>query len=432
MNDRVVSSCASAIAKVNWRAACFAFALAGVVGFSPASRAADAGNWIGSWASSPQPAWGPDFPVPLGMAANLWKQTIRQTARLSIGGSQVRIVLSNEYGKSPLTIGAANIALAGEGGKIKEGSGHAVTFGGSPIIVIPPGAPAISDPVDMSVDPLALVSVSLYLPEVTPLSTIHFDGHQTAYVGAGNQVADVDFKADSKMTQRVFLSEILVDAPAGARAVVAFGDSITDGDGSTVDGYDRWPDRLAERLAKVGGPPVAVLNEGISGDRVLSDRMGINALARYDVDVLSQPKADTVILMMGINDLGWPGSGLALHEPEPTAEAIIEGYKQLIARAHARGLRIIGATLTPFGDAFKGAAFEGFYTPEKEKIRVALNDFIRSGAFDGVIDFDRIVVDPQKPGYALPKYDKGDHLHPNAAGYEAMGGAIDLNTMTTN
>jgi lysophospholipase L1-like esterase len=432
MNDAAVSSCASAIAKVNWRTACSALALAAVVGFAPASRAADAGNWIGSWTSSPQPAWGPDFPVPLGMPANLWKQTIRQTVRLSIGGSRLRIVLSNEYGKTPLTIGAADIALAAEGGKIKEGSDHAVTFGGSPTIVIPPGAPAISDAVDMSVDPLALVSVSLYLPEITPLSTIHWDGHQTAYVAAGNKVADVDLKADSKLTQRVFLSEILVDAPAGARAVVAFGDSITDGDGSTVDGNDRWPDRLAERLAKVGGPPVAVLNEGISGAKILSDRMGVNALARFDTDVLSQPKADTVILMMGINDLGWPGSGLAAHDPEPTAEAIIGGYKQLIARAHAHGLRIIGATLTPFGDSFAGTPFEGYYTPEKEKIRVALNDFIRSGAFDGVIDFDKIVVDPQKPGYALPKYDKGDHLHPNAAGYEAMGGAIDLNTMTTN
>ena len=258
MNDRMVSRCASAIAKVNWRTACFAFALVGIIGFSPASRAADGGNWIGSWASSPQPAWGADFPAPLGMPANLWKQTIRQTARLSIGGSRVRIVLSNEYGKTPLTIGAAEIALAGEAGKIKEGSAHAVTFGGNPTIVVPPGAPAISDPIDMSVDPLALVSVSLYLPEVTPLSTIHWDGHQTAYVGTGNQVANVDFKADSKMTQRVFLSEILVDAPAGARAVVAFGDSITDGDGSTVDGNDRWPDRLAERLAKVGGPPVVL------------------------------------------------------------------------------------------------------------------------------------------------------------------------------
>lgn len=432
MRDHLVFRCASAIANAKWRAAYFALALNAVVGFSAASQAADTGNWIGSWTASPQPAWGPDFPVPLGMPANLWKQTLRQTARLSIGGGRVRIVLSNAYGAAPLTIGAASIAAAGEAGKIKEGSAHPVTFGGAPTIVIPPGAPAISDPIDMSVDPLALLSVSLYLPEVTPLTTVHWDGHQTAYVGAGNQVASVDFNASAKMTQRAFLTEIMVDAPAGARAVVAFGDSITDGDGSTIDGNDRWPDRLAERLSKVGGPPVAVLNEGISGAKILSDRMGTNALARFDVDVLSQPKADTVILMMGINDLGWPGSGLAAHDPEPTAEAIIEGYKQLIARAHAHGLRIIGATLTPFGDAFAGTPFEGYYTPEKEKIRVALNDFIRSGAFDGVIDFDKVVVDPQKPGYSLPKYDKGDHLHPNAAGYQAMGGAIDLNTMTTN
>lgn len=146
MNDRVVSSCASAIANVKWRTACFALALAAVVGFSPASQAADTGNWIGSWTSSPQPEWSADFPVPLGMPANLWKQTIRQTARLSIGGSRVRIVLSNEYGKTPLTIGAAHVALAGESGRIKEGSDHAVTFGGNPTIVIPAGAPAISDP----------------------------------------------------------------------------------------------------------------------------------------------------------------------------------------------------------------------------------------------------------------------------------------------
>ena len=431
MTVRWVSHCVSAVAKVELRAAYVAIAVAAVVGFSSASRAADAGNWVGSWTASAQPVWTPDFPVPLGLPANLWKQTIRQNARLSIGGSRVRIVLSNEYGTTPLTIGAAHVALAGEGGKIKEGTDHAVTFGGNPTVVIPPGAPAISNSIDMNVAPLAQVSVSLYLPDVTPTSTMHWDGHQTAYVAAGNKVADVDFKADSKQTQRVFLSEILVDAAPGARAVVAFGDSITDGDGSTVDGNDRWPDRLAERFVAAGGPPVAVLDQGISGDKVLSDRMGVNALARFDRDVLSQPKADTVILMMGINDVGWPGSGLAAHDPEPTAEAIIEGYKQLIARAHAHGMRIIGATLTPFGDAFAGTPFEGYYTPEKEKIRLALNDFIRSGAFDGVIDFDKVIVDPQKPGYSLPKFDKGDHLHPNAAGYEAMGGAIDLKTLTT-
>jgi hypothetical protein len=228
--------------------------------------------------------------VPLSLPPNLWKQTIRQDARLSIGGSKVRVVLSNAYGTTPLTIGAAHIALAGDSGKIQEGTDHAVTFGGETSIVIPPGAPAISDPVDMTVQPLARVAVSLYFPEITPTSTIHWDGHETAYVAAGNKVGDVDFKADSKQTQRVFLSEILVDAPTNARAIVAFGDSITDGDGSTIDGDDRWPDRLAERFAAAGGAPVAVLNEGISGAKVLSDRMGVNALARFDADVPASPR----------------------------------------------------------------------------------------------------------------------------------------------
>jgi lysophospholipase L1-like esterase len=343
----------------------------------------------------------------------------------------VRIVVSNEYGKMPLKIGDAHVGLAAEGGQIQAGSDRPLTFGGNPSIVIPTGAPAISDPVDLAVAPLAQLSVSLFFPEVAPTTTMHWDGHQTAYLAAGNKAADVAFKADSKQTQRAFLTEILVDAPAGARAIIAFGDSITDGDGSTIDGNDRWPDRLAERLAAAGGPPVAVVNEGISGDKVLTDRMGVNALARFDRDVLSQPKADTVILMMGINDVGWPGCGLAPHDPEPTAEAIIDGYKQMIARARTHGMRIIGATLAPFGDAFAGTPFEGYYTPEKEKLRLALNAFIRGGAFDGVIDFDQVVVDPQKPGYALAKFDKGDHLHPNAAGYEAMAASIDLKTLTT-
>jgi lysophospholipase L1-like esterase len=400
--------------------------LAGLVALGPQTQAAAAEDWIGTWTASAQPVWDTDFPVPLGFPRNYWDQTVRQVARISIGGSRVRIVISNEYGKRPLTVGAAHVALAAADGNIKDGTDHALTFGGSDSVTIPPGAPAISDPVDFAVEPLSELAVSLYFPVVAEATTMHWDGHQTAYVAAGNAVSDVDFKVDSKQTQRVFLSEVMVDAPEGARAIVAFGDSITDGDGSTVDGNDRWPDDLAARFVAAGGAPVAILNEGISGDKVLTDRMGVNALARFDRDVLSQPHADTVILMMGINDIGWPGCGLAPDDPEPTAEEIIAGYRQLIARAHAHGMRILGATLTPFGDAFGGTPFDGYYTDAKEKIRVAVNDFIRSGAFDGVIDFDKVVDDPSRPGHIQASFDKGDHLHPNPAGYKKMAESIDL------
>jgi lysophospholipase L1-like esterase len=193
------------------------------------------------------------------------------------------------------------------------------------------------------------------------------------------------------------------------------------------------PDLLAERLQAANGAPIAVLNEGISGARVLSDRMGVNALARFDEDVLSHPHADTVILMMGINDIGWPDSVLEPNAPAPSAEDIIDGYEQLIARAHDHGMRIIGARLTPFEVAFKGTPLEGYYSEEKEAKRVAVNEWIRnSGAFDGVIDFDAVVRDPAQAKRMLPAYDKGDNLHPNDAGYKAMAESIDLEMLTAH
>ncbi|NJO37826.1 MAG: SGNH/GDSL hydrolase family protein [Rhizobiales bacterium] len=290
----------------------------------------------------------------------------------------------------------------------------------------------LSDPADLEIPALAEVAVSLYFDGVAPTSTIHWDGHDTAYVASGDQTAAASFPDDAlTMTKRVFLTEIMVDAPEGTTAFITFGDSITDGDGSTIDGHDRWPNVLAERLIEAG-MNVAVQNQGISGAKVLSDRMGTNALARFERDVLSQDDATAVVVMMGINDIGWPGSALAPNDPPADAKAIIAGYKQLIARAHANGLKIYGATLTPFAESFAGTPFEGYYTDEKEAKRQEVNAFIKSGAFDGVIDFAAVVEDPEKPGHIRPEYDKGDHLHPNAAGFAAMAESIDLGMLTSS
>ena len=396
---------------------------------APVSVAQGAGtdDWIATWTASPQPVWEADFLAPVKVPRNLWGQTVRQMATVSIGGKQIRVVLSNEYGDRPLKIGAAQVALADKGSAIAAGSGKPLTFGGSPSIVIPPGAPAMSDPVDLPVPALGTVAVSFFVPDVTPVTTFHWDARQTMYIVAGNKVAETDFKPDSTIVARILLSEILVDRPANARAIVTFGDSITDGDSSTVDANHRWPDVLARRLVDAGGPPVAVLNQGISGARILTDRMGVNALARFDRDVLRHRHADTVILMMGINDIGWPDSILDPIAPAPSAEDVISGYKQLIARAHLHKMRIIGATLTPFEETFKGTPLEGYYNADKEKKRQAINKWIReSGAFDGVLDFDAVVRNPNRPSYIQAIYDAGDHLHPNDAGYKAMAESIDL------
>jgi lysophospholipase L1-like esterase len=404
-------------------------ALAWALG-SPAAQAqrSDADEWIVTWAASPQPWWDADFFVPIQVPRSLRDQTVRQIARVSLGGSRVRVEFSNEYGHDPLVIGAAHVALAGDGSAIVAGSDRPLTFGGEGTVTVPPGAPVLSDPVDLEVPPLGRVAVSLYLPEITPTSTFHWEGVQTAYIsGPGSFVSEPDFEAAETIKSRIFLSEIVVDAPPDARAVVTFGDSITDGATSTEDANHRWPDFLAERLNEADAR-VAVINQGISGARVLRDRMGDNALARFDRDVLSHPHADTVVLMMGINDIGWPGTLLVPQgEPAPSADDIIAGYRQLIARAHAHDMRIIGATLTPFEDTFRGNPLFGYYSEEKEAKRQAVNQWIRtSGAFDGVIDFDAVTRDPNDPKHIRAEFDSGDHLHPQDTGYKAMADSIDL------
>jgi lysophospholipase L1-like esterase len=407
-------------------------ALALVLGPPPGqAQRSDAGDWIATWAASPQPWWDADFFAPIDVPRSLRNQTVRQIARVSLGGSRVRVELSNEYGSDPLVIGAAHVALAADGSAIVAGSDRPLTFGGEPSVTVPPGAPILSDPVHLEVPALGSVAVSLYLPEITPTSTFHWEGVQTAYIsGEGSFVGEPDFEAAETITSRIFLSEIMVDAPPDARAIVTFGDSITDGATSTVDANHRWPDFLAERLNEADAR-VAVINQGISGARVLRDRMGDNALARFDRDVLSHPHADTVVLMMGINDIGWPGTLLVPQgEPAPTANDIIAGYRQLIARAHAHDMRIIGATLTPFEDTFRGNPLFGYYNEEKEAKRQAVNRWIRtSGAFDGVIDFDAATRDPDNPKHIRADFDSGDHLHPQDTGYKAMADSIDLEVL---
>jgi lysophospholipase L1-like esterase len=396
------------------------------------AHAADSGIWIPTWGTSPQPIWSADFLVPVKVPRNFWNQTLREVATVSLGGKQVRLVISNLYGSTPLSLSAAHVAAAADDGAIQAGSDHPVTFDGQPAIAIPPGAEWISDPVNFAVAPLSKLSVSLYFAGVVPVTTSHWAGQDTAYITEGNTVGEATSKPSSTMTAKPFLTGILVDAPPRASAVVIFGDSITDGVGSKVDQTHRWPDFLARRL-KEADVPMSIVNEAISGARVLSDRMGVNALARFDRDVIAQPRVSTVILMMGINDIGWPETILDPSAKVPTAEQLTDGYKQLIQRAHLRGLRILGATLTPFEDTFKGGPFEGYYSPEKEKVREAVNDWIRkSGEFDGVIDFDALVRDPSNSKHIKAEYNSGDNLHPNDAAYQAMAASIDLGMLKGN
>jgi lysophospholipase L1-like esterase len=406
--------------------------LAFVIAAPGGASAAGTEPWITTWAATPAPRWAEELPAPFNVPEVLEGQTVRQVARISVGGDQVRIVLSNEFGARPVTIGSATVALSAGGDTVDPATVKPVTFSGQTSAVIPPGAPLVSDPVDLAVKPLSSVAVSFYLPKKTGITSVHWDGAQTTYVsGTGDKAKDADFKPESTDKSRLFLSRILTTAKPDSNAIVFFGDSITDGACSTVDTNNRWPDHIAERLQAEGHPDVAVVNEAYSGDRVLTNGMGTNALSRFDMSVLSHPRVSTVVMMMGINDIGWPGKdAITPSDPEPTAEDVIAGYKQIIQRAHDHGIRFVGVTLTPFIDTFKGLPTSGYYTPEKEKIREAVNDWIRANkTAEGLIDFDKLLEDPNNPKHINPAYDCGDHLHPNDAGYQAMAKAVDLSVL---
>ena len=342
-------------------------------------------------------------------------------AHTSIGGRRVRIELSNAFGSAPLVVGAAHVALRDKESAIVAASDRAVLFGGRPTCWIPPGATVISDPVNLDAPAASDLAVSIYIPGNATADTMHAVGLHTTYVSKEGDTTGVPTMADATTTQSFyFLTNVDVLAPTDAAAIVTFGDSITDGAVSTPNTDRSWPSFLARRLAANGGANIAVLNQGISGNRLLRDGAGVNALARFDRDVLAQPGVKWLMILEGINDIG-----LGSRPDTPVTDAVgsdelVAALKQLIERAHVRGIKVIGGTLTPY----EGAAY---YSEGGEMIRETVNQWIRSaGAFDAVVDFDAATRDPEHPKQFRAGFNNGDHLHPNDAGYEAMADAIDL------
>ncbi|MBV9400563.1 MAG: SGNH/GDSL hydrolase family protein [Bryobacterales bacterium] len=343
-------------------------------------------------------------------------------ARASIGGRRIRVHLSNDFGAAPLTIGAAHVALRSKESAIVEGSDRVLKFSGRASCVIPPGAQMISDPVDLNVPALGDLAISIYLPGDTGPATQHATGLHTGYISKAGDFTSALSLADATTSQSWFIAagaDVL--APPDSFAIVAFGDSITDGATSTPDTNHSWPSLLSERLqANPGTARIAVINEGISGNRVLKDGAGVSALARFDRDVIGQAGAKWVVILESINDIGQTLRDGANPADALTADDLIAGLRQLIERAHTHDIKVIGATLTPY----QGAAY---YSDKGEEVRMAINQWIRtSKEFDAVVDFDAATRDADNAKTIRADYNIRDHLHPNDAGYKAMADAFDL------
>ncbi|MEU3747903.1 MULTISPECIES: SGNH/GDSL hydrolase family protein [Streptomyces] len=403
---------------------------AATLGLAPTALA-DSGHqgpsWRAAWAASPQSPTAP-------FTAN-WSQqgfenhTVRQVVRVTTGGTRARIELTNRYGSTPLRITGATVARTAEGGAVRPGSVRPLRFDGRASVTIPAGGTLLSDAANLPVEAFGSLTVTLYLAEKTGPATFHHFSSATSYRADGDHRGDLTGTAFRETSASwYFLSgvEVTGGRDTGRRnGVVTFGDSITDGVGSKLDANGRYPDELAERLAE-SGRPRAVVNHGIAGNQVVNDTTwaGERALKRFRQDVLTEPGVRTVIVLEGINDIGGSTATFpAPPTPDVSAAQLIAGHRTLIREAHAKGLKVVGATLTPI----KGSFYD---TPANEAKREAVNDWIRtSGAYDAVVDFDRAVADPTDPDRILPAYDSGDGLHPNDAGYEAMAEAVDLNEL---
>jgi lysophospholipase L1-like esterase len=395
---------------------------------APAGHDDHPGDWVGSWAAVPTA-------VPARSLRTLRDRTVRHVLHLSIGGDELRVRVTNEFGERPLHLGAVRVALrAGTGASTAAvpGTDRRVTFGGRGDVTLPAGSPLVSDPVRLRVPAGGDLLVSIYLPDSTPVTTLAAFAFQDNVIAAGDVTAARTVTAESTVAQYLFLSGVSVRSRGSA--IVTLGDSITNGANTETNANHRWPDLLAARLRRARLHR-GVVNVGVSGNRLLHDPnppagsdaetfaayFGQSALRRFDRDVLAQPGARYLVVLLGVNDLGHPGT-VAPPEEEVSAADIIFAHRQLIARAHQAGLRAYGATILPFrGDTL------GFFSPENERKRAAVNAWIRGGGeYDAVIDFDAAVRDPADPLRLNPAYDSGDGLHPNDAGMAAMAAAVPL------
>ena len=394
-------------------------------------------RWISSWSAAqqfapeaPRPAAKPPpqatgAPAPRSPIApipdQIGAQTVRMIVHLSVGGAQLRVQLANAFGYPPLDIGDAHIARSAAGPAIVVGTDRRLTFGGRRGVRIPPGATVVSDPVDLDAPDGSNLTVSLYVPQVITGLTTHPLGLHTTYILDGNSTAAADPQPLSQNSSYFWLTDVDVLAPAAAATVAAFGDSITDGFATTPNRDLAWPAILYERLRTAGtAAPVAVVNLGISGNRVLHDGAGINGLARFQRDALARPGVRWVVLLEGINDISFPAVPGTPPAERISSADLIAGYRLLIDQAHLAGVRVMGATLLPWEGVWT-------FTPGGEAIRLEVNRWIRtSGAFDRVVDFDAVTRDPAHPSRLRPQFDSGDHVHPNNAGNRAMADAIDL------
>ncbi|ODL97676.1 MULTISPECIES: SGNH/GDSL hydrolase family protein [Acinetobacter calcoaceticus/baumannii complex] len=384
-------------------------------------------QWVTTWAASPQKVWNKDFVFPTNIPDQISNQTIKQISQISLGGEAIRLVFTNQYGDQPLYIDKTTVGLV-KGQSLKSKNAYPVYFSGKLKAQILPGKQLISDPIQLPVPDHAQLMLNSFIQKPTTFKTFHWDAKQTSWLITGNQTANLNTPSSAKTTTaRLLLSAVEVKPKRKAHVVAVIGDSITDGATATLDANTRWTDFLAKRLSP---HQVAVINSGISGNRLLTNGMGDSALERLQKEVFQYSGVKTLIVLVGINDISWPGTAFAPKQQIPTFETLTQGYKRVVDEAHRQGIQVIGATLLPFSGALPNTPLDNYYQPNKDQLRQRINHWIRtSHTFDGVLDLEQGLKDPKHPDRLNPIYDSGDHLHPNDRGNQQMANLVDLNQL---